>query len=56
MPGFGLSRRRLVATTGAVLALAPAGARAALAPTPAQSAGPFYPLELPLDRHTLWSR
>ena len=49
MPGFGLSRRRLVATTGAVLALAPAGARAALAPTPAQSAGPFYPLELPLD-------
>jgi protocatechuate 3,4-dioxygenase beta subunit len=45
-----LNRRRLLAT-GAALAscgLGPAGA-AALLPTPRQTAGPFYPLTLPLD-------
>ncbi|MCP5231499.1 MAG: intradiol ring-cleavage dioxygenase [Zoogloeaceae bacterium] len=41
------NRRRVILGTAALLA-APGLARAALA-TPRQSAGPFYPLELPLD-------
>jgi protocatechuate 3,4-dioxygenase, beta subunit len=49
-PHPGLSRRHLVisASTLAGLHVLPAGA-AALMPTPRQTAGPFYPLELPLD-------
>ncbi|MGH6903439.1 MAG: intradiol ring-cleavage dioxygenase [Geminicoccaceae bacterium] len=45
-----LTRRHLVmaATAAAGLGALPAGA-ASLLPTPRQSAGPFYPLELPLD-------
>ena len=45
-----LSRRRLLRLTGglALLAAAPAGA-AQLVPTPRQTAGPFYPTDLPLD-------
>jgi protocatechuate 3,4-dioxygenase beta subunit len=46
-----LTRRHLMAsaTTLAALAGLPPGAAAALLPTPQQTAGPFYPLELPLD-------
>lgn len=48
-----LYRRRLLAAgmTGAALSLLPFSARTRiqLNPTPAQSSGPFYPLELPLD-------
>jgi protocatechuate 3,4-dioxygenase, beta subunit len=43
------TRRHLLAGTAAGLAMAPMGAWAELLPTPAQPAGPFYPMELPLD-------
>lgn len=49
MPRLDLSRRRIIAATSALAALGPGAALAARAPTPAQTAGPFYPLELPLD-------
>lgn len=41
-------RRRMILATGGLLAAASATATAALL-TPRQSAGPFYPVELPLD-------
>ena len=48
-----LKRRRLLlaGTTGMALSLLPFALfpRAQLVPTPAQTSGPFYPLELPLD-------
>ena len=45
-----LRRRQLVMSVAALAGLhALPGAAAALAPTPRQTAGPFYPLELPLD-------
>lgn len=45
-----LDRRGFLATTIAAAALAlPKPGLAALAPTPQQTAGPFYPLSLPLD-------
>ena len=44
-----LNRRRLLATLAGMLVTAPALAGGRLLPTPAQSAGPFYPVELPLD-------
>ena len=44
------SRRHLLAVASAAVLLRPFGAAAALLPTPAQTTGPFYPLELPLDR------
>jgi len=44
------ARRHLLITAGAALLLRPSEALAALLPTPAQSTGPFYPRELPLDR------
>jgi len=44
------SRRRFLMTTGGLLAASAAPAlAAALASTPRQPAGPFYPVELPLD-------
>ena len=44
------SRRRFLTTSaGILLAGATAPLAAALTPTPRQSAGPFYPVELPLD-------
>ncbi len=44
------SRRRFLFTTGGILAASAAPAlAAALAATPRQPAGPFYPVELPLD-------
>ena len=42
-----LRRRRLV--IGMAVLATPLLARAALRPTPAQTAGPFYPQELPVD-------
>jgi protocatechuate 3,4-dioxygenase, beta subunit len=44
------SRRRLLIGAGAALLLRPGSGWAALLPTPAQTTGPFYPRELPLDR------
>jgi protocatechuate 3,4-dioxygenase beta subunit len=43
------SIRRDVLIAGGLVALMPRAASAALEPTPAQTAGPFYPLEEPLD-------
>jgi protocatechuate 3,4-dioxygenase, beta subunit len=45
-------RRRIIAASGAALALMHPLARAAesLLPTPEQMRGPFYPMELPLDQ------
>jgi protocatechuate 3,4-dioxygenase beta subunit len=43
------TRRHLLAGAAAGLGLAPLQAWADLLPTPAQTTGPFYPLELPLD-------
>lgn len=48
-----LARRRLLVGAGTAIALAgshASSALAALAATPRQSTGPFYPVELPLDR------
>ena len=47
-----LSRRSLLAgaTAGAVLSPLGAAVAGVLLPTPAQTRGPFYPLELPLDK------
>ena len=42
-------RRRLLWTVGAWLLADGARAAARLEPTPAQTAGPFYPTEPPLD-------
>ena len=44
-----LNRRRLLATLAGVLVTTPGLAGSRLLATPPQSAGPFYPLELPLD-------
>jgi protocatechuate 3,4-dioxygenase beta subunit len=44
-----VSRRRLLASAASLLAVRAVPAHAVLAPTPAQTEGPFYPLELPLD-------
>src|SRR5512147_2729084 len=45
------SRRRLLMAGSGLLLVRPLAAMAAvLAPTPAQTEGPFYPRELPLDR------
>jgi protocatechuate 3,4-dioxygenase, beta subunit len=45
------SRRLLLVATGGLLTAAPLSALAeTLTPTPAQTEGPFYPRELPLDR------
>jgi protocatechuate 3,4-dioxygenase beta subunit len=44
------ARRQILIAAGAAVLLRPAEALAALLPTPAQSTGPFYPRELPLDR------
>jgi protocatechuate 3,4-dioxygenase, beta subunit len=44
------SRRHLLAAASAAVLLRPFAAAAALLPTPAQTTGPFYPRELPLDR------
>lgn len=44
-----LSRRMLLLNTAAMAMSAPLAQAAKLAPTPAQTAGPFYPTELPLD-------
>lgn len=44
-----ISRRHLLASAAAVGALRSLPAHAALFPTPEQTAGPFYPLTLPLD-------
>jgi protocatechuate 3,4-dioxygenase beta subunit len=44
-----LNRRRLLATLAGMLVTTPALAGSRLLATPAQSAGPFYPVELPLD-------
>ena len=41
-------RRRIIIAAGSLLAAAPTIATAALL-TPRQSAGPFYPVDLPLD-------
>lgn len=43
------NRRRLLATLAGMLVTTPALAGNRLLATPAQSAGPFYPVELPLD-------
>lgn len=43
------TRRQLMLSATAVVGLGTLPAAAALLPTPPQSAGPFYPLELPLD-------
>jgi len=43
------NRRRLLAALGGMLVATPVLSGSRLLPTPAQSAGPFYPLELPLD-------
>jgi protocatechuate 3,4-dioxygenase, beta subunit len=43
------SRRHLIAAAGGLAALPMSPALAALLRTPPQPAGPFYPLELPLD-------
>jgi protocatechuate 3,4-dioxygenase, beta subunit len=50
-PTFFTTRRRLLAGTAALAAFraAPPALAEALAPTPPQTAGPFYPLTLPLD-------
>lgn len=45
-----LRRRRLLFGVGALLVSSAGFAAARLAPTPRQTAGPFYPVELPLDR------
>ena len=44
-----LNRRRLLATLAGMLVTTPTLAGSRLLATPAQSAGPFYPPELPLD-------
>ncbi len=44
------TRRQFLVAVGASVLLRPFEALAALLPTPAQSTGPFYPVELPLDR------
>jgi protocatechuate 3,4-dioxygenase beta subunit len=44
-----LNRRRLLGGLAAVLVAGPLAARSLLDPTPRQPAGPFYPVELPLD-------
>lgn len=44
------ARRHFLLAVGAVALARPLEAVAALLPTPAQSTGPFYPRELPLDR------
>ncbi len=45
-----VTRRRLLLGTAAMLGAAPLlGLAGALSPTPRQTAGPFYPAELPLD-------
>ena len=43
------TRRRLMLGMTGLLAAGAGGAAAALMPTPRQTAGPFYPVELPLD-------
>ena len=43
------NRRRLLAALGGMLVMTPSLAARRLLATPAQSAGPFYPVELPLD-------
>lgn len=43
------TRRRLIAGVAGLLVATPALAYRLLAPTPRQTAGPFYPAELPLD-------
>jgi len=43
------NRRRLLAALAGMLVTTPALAGSRLLATPAQSAGPFYPVELPLD-------
>lgn len=48
MAGWHGTRRRDLLISGATLAIIP-GAAHALDPTPAQTAGPFYPEDLPLD-------
>ena len=48
-PLFRISRRRMLVLSGATLASG-AAAAAGLSRTPAQTSGPFYPLEKPLDR------
>jgi protocatechuate 3,4-dioxygenase beta subunit len=50
-PDFKRRRLLLAGTAGMACCLLPFGATAAppLRPTPAQTSGPFYPLELPLD-------
>jgi len=45
-----LARRQLLIEAGAAVLLRPLQALGALLPTPAQTTGPFYPRELPLDR------
>lgn len=44
-----ISRRRLIAGALAMAALHGSGLAAVLRPTPRQSAGPFYPTDIPLD-------
>jgi protocatechuate 3,4-dioxygenase beta subunit len=44
-----IKRRHLLAAAAGVCALGPAKLLASLSPTPVQAAGPFYPVELPLD-------
>ena len=43
------NRRRLIAALAGMLVATPTLAGRRLPATPAQSAGPFYPVELPLD-------
>lgn len=43
------ARRRVLLGIGGLLVNAPASAMRLLQPTPRQTAGPFYPVELPLD-------
>ncbi len=44
-----IKRRQLLAAAAGACALGPAQVLSSLASTPRQSAGPFYPVELPLD-------
>jgi len=46
---MGTTRRKLLTTATAGVALAPGAAWGDLVATPRQTAGPFYPLDLPLD-------
>ena len=49
MPVFLRPTRRDVMIAGGLAAMVPGAAAAALEPTPSQTAGPFYPVEVPLD-------